>query len=365
MKCKITQALEDSAELAPEGVDEVAARWSEILRDDPDPHTRDAFEAWRAQSRDHAAAFERVQAAHALAASLALTVEMQALRHETLARRVDTNLRRSRRHRGWSIAASLFGAAVLGVLILSSQLPWNAAVDSRQAAATNIYQTGVGQRAVVTLDDGSVITLNTDSRVSAHYRPGLRAVTLERGQALFKVAKDKNRPFVVSAAGREVTALGTEFDVYLSKRAFEVTLLEGRVTVTREPAPDTASAAKPAGRDRAAVLAELRPGQQFVALAKARPQVRATDVKRVVSWRHGQIVFENERLEDAIAEMNRYSRRQVVLDDEHLASLKISGAFNTGDTGTFVEALSAYFPIEHSAAQGDTIVLKPRPVSRG
>lgn len=359
MKCKIIQSPEESAEFAPAGVDEVAARWSELLHDGLDSQAQASFEDWRSQSREHAAAFERVQAAHALASSLALSPEMQALRHETLARMVDANLHRSRRHRAWSIAASLFGVAVLGALAVSSQLPWNAFVDSRDATASNVYQTGVGQRAVVTLNDGSVITLNTDSRVSAHYRAGLRAVTLERGQALFKVAKDRARPFVVTAAGRQVTALGTEFDVYLSKRAFEVTLLEGRVTVSRERA---ANAAKP---DAAAPLAELRPGQQFIALAKARPQVRATDVKRVVSWRHGQIVFENERLEDAIAEMNRYSQRQVVLKDEHLASLKISGAFNTGDTGTFVEALTAYFPIEHSTLQGDTIVLKPRPVSRG
>lgn len=359
MKCKIPQLGDDATDLAPEGVYEVAARWSEILRDDTSAMTREAFEAWRAQSREHAAAFDRAQAAHALASLLAFTPEMQSLRHETMARMVDSNVRRSRRTRGWSIAASLFVAAVLGVLALSSQMDWHRAGDSREAAAGNVYQTGVGQRAVVTLDDGSVITLNTDSRISAHYRAGLRAVTLERGQALFKVAKDHTRPFVVTAAGRQVTALGTEFDVYLSKRAFEVTLLEGRVTVTRDRAAASAQSST------ASPLAELRPGQQFIAIAKTAPQVRAADVKRVVSWRHGQIVFENERLEDAIAEMNRYSSRQVVLSDMHLASLKISGAFNTGDTGTFVEALTAYFPIERSTAQDDTIVLKPRPVSRG
>ncbi|MFD0319595.1 FecR family protein [Lysobacter gummosus] len=85
----------------------------------------------------------------------------------------------------------------------------------------------------------------------------------------------------------------------------------------------------------------------------------------MVSWRHGQIVFENERLEDAITEMNRYSRKQIVLSDSNLASLKISGAFNTGDTSTFVEALTAYFPIEHTSAESGTIVLKPLPPVRG
>jgi transmembrane sensor len=359
MKCKISPMWEGSAELAPECVDEVAAWWSEVLRETPNQQTYASFEAWRGQSQEHAAAFERVQAAHALAVSLAHTPEMQALREETMARVAKAGARRTRSARWSAIAASLLAVAGLGVLAINMDAPWKTAPGNDDAIAGNVYQTGVGQRSVVTLDDGSVITLNTDSRISAHYRAGIRAVTLERGQALFKVAKDRSRPFVVSAAGRQVTALGTEFDVYLSKRAFEVTLLEGRVTVTR----DSARSKAPAGA--APLLEELQPGQQFIAVAKTRPQVRSADVKRVVSWRHGQIVFENERLEDAITEMNRYSRKQIVLSDSNLASLKISGAFNTGDTGTFVEALTAYFPIEHTSAESGTIVLKPLPPVRG
>ncbi|MGH8081303.1 MAG: FecR family protein [Lysobacter sp.] len=357
MKCRISPLWEDSAEFAPQGIDEVAARWSEILRDGADARVRESFEAWRAHAPENAAAFERAEAAQALVATLAGTAELQALRQETLSRVARAQRRRSLSTRT-AIAASLLVAAVAGALTLGSVLPWKRIGTEPDAMAGTVYQTGVGQRSVVTLDDGSVITLNTDSRVSAHYRAGLRAVTLERGQALFKVAKDRTRPFVVSAGGRQVTALGTEFDVYLSKRAFEVTLLEGRVTVTRD-------AARAAAHASAAPLAELRPGQQFIALAKTQPQVRAADVKRVVSWRHGQIVFENERLEDAIVEMNRYSRRQIVLSDPQLASLKISGAFNTGDTGTFVDALTAYFPIEHSAPHDDTIVLEPREPEHG
>ncbi|MGO1070960.1 FecR family protein [Lysobacter sp. CA199] len=352
MKCKISPLRQDSAEFAPQGVEETAAHWSERLREDDDPRTQAAFEAWLDQSPQHTAAFERVEAAQALVFSLAGTSEMQALRRETMQRLMQAR-RRSLMLRGGAIAASLLLATVLGVLLINPGSSWQTPGEATVAAAGTVYQTGVGQRSVVTLDDGSMVTLNTDSRISTHYQVGLRAITLERGQALFKVAKDRNRPFVVSAAGRQVTALGTEFDVYLSKRAFEVTLLEGRVTVTRESAPASSRIGA------APSLAELQPGQQFVALAKTLPQVRAADVKRVVSWRHGQIVFENERLEDAIVEMNRYSRQQIVLSDERLASLKISGAFNTGDTGTFVDALTAYFPIEHSAPHDGTIVLKP------
>ncbi len=347
----------DQADTGPAGIEEAAARWSEILRDaGDDRRTREAFEAWRDLAPEHAQAYARAQSAHALARSVADAPQMRALRGETL----DRIARRNRR-RAWvrrlAIAASVLVTAGAGTMLLRPDAARQAYRDARDTLAGNVYTTEIGQRSTVTLDDGSILTLNTDSRVSVRYEPGLRSVTLERGQALFKVAKDRTRPFVVDAGGRQVTALGTEFDVRVSERMFEVTLLEGRVKVTRD------------GRERDAAdppLAELRPGQQFVEVAKARPQVREADVKRVVSWRRGQVVFEDERLEDAVAEMNRYSRQQVVLSDARLASLRISGAFNTGDTGTFVEALVAYFPIERAPEERKgRIVLSPRTPIRG
>ncbi|ALN55959.1 sigma factor regulatory protein, FecR/PupR family [Lysobacter enzymogenes] len=364
MKCKIALVRDGSAEPGSRSIDEDAARWSEILRERDDATMREAFQAWQAQSPGHAEAYARAEAARRLADLLADEPEMQSLRSETLGRVARQGQARRASRRNWAMAASLTVAGLLGALGLNLGDSWRMVGDARDALAGNVYRTGVGQRERFTLADGSVITLNTDSRVSTHYRDGLRAVTLERGQALFKVAKDRSRPFVVSAGGRQVTALGTEFDVYLSPRAFEVTLLEGRVTVTRTVKPAAVASARPTAA-ATAPLAELRPGEQFVALAKAAPQVRAADVRRVVSWRNGQIVFENERLGDAVAEINRYSQRKIVLADATLASLKISGAFNTGDTGTFVEALTDYFPIERDTLDNDDIVLKPRAPLRG
>jgi len=368
MKWKISPNRDNPAEHAPDGIDEAAARWSEMLRDaGDDRRVREAFEAWQSHSPQNAIAFRRVEAAQALISSIGdSSDEIQTLRRETLARAAGVRAVGAGLHcphwwRNSAVAASLVAAAVLGMFAMNPDTSRQIYSDARDAIAGNVYQTGIGQTSVVSLDDGSVVTLNTNSRISVHYEQGVRGITLERGQALFKVAKDRAHPFVVSAGGRQVTALGTEFDVHLSDRLFEVTLLEGRVTVTRE---DHGHAPATTGKAKAApLLAELRPGQQFVAVAKAAPQVRPADVRRVISWRHGQIVFENERLEDAVAEMNRYSRRQVVLSDPRLGALKISGAFNTGDVGTFVEALTDYFPIERATREDDTIVLKSRPAS--
>ncbi len=339
---------------AADNADEAAARWSEILRDAPDQaRPREEFEAWYTRAPEHAAAWRRIQAANHWVTTLSDSPEMQSLRRETLARVAEGRLRSSRRWRRLSIAASLLLLVGVGFIALRPEATRRMFSGAGDNLAGNVYQTGIGQRSVVTMDDGSVVTLNTDSRLSVHYRGDLRAVTLERGQALFKVARDRSRPFVVTAGGKRVTALGTEFDVRVGERLFEVTLLEGRVGVSAEQAGTSQGA-------NAVALAELRPGQQFVAAGGARPLVRVADVGRVVSWRNGQIVFEDERLDAAIAEMNRYSRKKVVLGDPQLASLKISGAFNAGDTHTFVEALTSYFPIRRDTREDERVVLESR-----
>lgn len=345
MRPKIHKQAIDAASGGPE---EQAARWGERMREPGgDADLRAAFETWLACSAAHPPAFERMQAAHALAVALADTPQLQALRQETRAR---VHRRACRRRWGFALAASLLVAIGSGWLLAQFSAPDQWSVIPSLLAADARYQTGVGQRTVVRLEDGSVITLNTDSRIRVKYSPTRRELVLERGQALFEVAKNPARPFVVSAGDRRVTALGTRFDVLLSPRELEVTLLEGRVVVSgREERADAARRAP----------TELRPGQQFVVSVKSPPQVRRADVRQVASWVHGQLVFQDERLVDAITKMNRYSRRKIVLDDPQLASLRLSGAFNSGDVDAFAAALTDYFPVERELRR-DAVVLRMR-----
>ena len=336
-----------AVDATPAALDERAARWSERLRaPDADAGTRAAFEAWLAGSPARSRAFARAQAAHVLAGALAGAPRLQALRDETRAR-----VQRHRRRR-WAVAlaASVLLAVGAGWLGSRQMVPDGSIAMPTLLAGGERYRTGVGQRTVVRLDDGSVITLNTDSRVRVRYSQGRREVALERGQAMFQVAKDRSRPFVVSAGDRWVTALGTRFDVLLSPRALEVTLLEGRVVVTGRPRAPADGAQR----------TELAPGQQFVESAKAPPQVRRADLGRVASWVDGQLVFRDERLAAAVEQMNRYSRRKIVLDDPRLDALRLSGAFNSGDVDAFVSALTDYFPIERVRRDDDAVVLRMR-----
>lgn len=329
--------------------------WSDLLREgDGDVGLRLAFDRWLASDPAHVQAFTRIDAAYRAALAVSGDRELVELENDTLQRLARRDRRPARRLMALA-AAGVVAVVTLGVVYTGgSQAELRHLVDrARYAlAGDTLYRTAVGERLAVTLEDGSTLTLNTGSRAVVRYADAQREVQLLDGQALFEVSRDTTRPFVVKAAGRRVVALGTAFDVRLSGDDFAVTLIEGRVAVEPDRAP---AAARPAARGVPATeLAaaaeplprlELTPGEQLV-IAAQQPVVRRADVTRAISWREGQVIFEEDRLAHAIDEMNRYGGRRVVLSDARLGELRISGIFNTNDTAIFVETLTSYFPLQ-------------------
>lgn len=334
-----------------------AAQWSDALRHSPDDAgLRAAFTRWQAASALHAAAFARIDAAYATALAAGPSRELLAMRSRSLSRVAALQSRRQRRRRvaGLAAAAALLLALVA---IWPSDGVWQPAdlqLRLRYALTGDAYyRTAVGERLNVSLGDGSRLALNTDSRVAIQYRDGQRGVRLLQGQAMFEVTRDSERPFVVHAGGRRVTALGTAFDVRLFEQRFEVTLIEGSVSVESD-APTTHSAPS-------LPPARLEPGERFVAAATRLPVIERADVRRAISWRDGQVIFENDPLADAVREMNRYGGPAILFgDDPSLAGLRISGAFNTGNTAGFVATLTSYFDVRVVEADERRIVLARR-----
>jgi transmembrane sensor len=178
----------------------------------------------------------------------------------------------------------------------------------------------------VQLDDGSRIRLDTDTRLVVRLSSARRLVQLQRGQAFFEVAHDATRPFVVEAGTTDVRALGTQFDVRRDAVHVQVTLLQGRVEV-RQGSSDHG----------AAVV--LHPGEQVVANgALGRPAL--ADLTTATSWTDGRLLFHAIPLRQAIAEMNRYSRRRIVLAAPGLGDEAVTGAFDTTNVEGFVLAVS-------------------------
>ncbi|EQB29815.1 FecR family protein [Sphingobium ummariense] len=249
---------------------------------------------------------------------------------------------------GTALAASVLAAIGLGSLTLSPRaVPDIATVDNVQRFAT-----AIGQRRDILLDDGSKVTLNTDSLVEVRYSADRRDVRLLQGEAMFHVAKNTARPFIVSAQSRQVTALGTAFDVRIRQDGhIQVLLVEGKVRV--EPVRHNGLGRIIPALDRT----ELSPGQQLIAEGQGEVEVVAADVERETAWNRGALIFRGDSLGDAVEEVNRYSAMPLMVDDPTIARLKVSGIFPTANQADFVAALEALYPVRAHKEEGGTIRL--------
>jgi transmembrane sensor len=267
----------------------------------------------------------------------------------------------------WRMAAGFVAAAVLGGGVYA----WQSDLIGYREFPNQTFRTDVGQRSTVTLPDGSVVTLNTDTVLRTKADGERRLLYLDKGQAFFKVAHDKRHPFVVSAAGRTVTAVGTAFDVRVDHGRFAVTLVEGKVRV-ETPSPLPAPAAPKSATARATeapVVAatpvqdvELIAGNQFTALDDSRWSVSRADTAKETTWLTGWLKFQNEPLGQVVEEFNRYSDRHIVIQDPKLADRKITGRFKAGDVDAFVKALAEY-DIARLESDRDVVRLTQPPTS--
>lgn len=299
------------------------------------------FDCWMQESPAHAKQFARMVKAWNLYDGYERDPGLAALRSAALAHPPSYG------RRIWQVAAGGLAAASLiaGITLLA---PVYRATDAIETASNDVapnaaslsgsvHATRKGEMRTVVLADGSTVTLNTDSEIRIAFSAQRRIVNLMHGQALFEVAHDAARPFVVEAADRSVTALGTVFEVRLDPGRMEVTLVEGKVVVDRQVS------ASPVGTQLKPTV--LRPGQELVAELGSAQRVVAVDIGTKLRWRDGFVEFANEPLGEAVAEINRYSNRAVIIADEQLAAQRISGVFRTGDPTRFVAIVGELLPI--------------------
>lgn len=251
---------------------------------------------------------------------------------------------------GHAIAASLGLALCLAVGIASidgeramQDLPVLAKVAElfpEQAAPDKTYRAGRGQRSIVALSDGSEVTLAPESEIRVSYTEDRRRVRLLSGEALFRVAHNKARPFIVQAAGGEVMAVGTAFDVKLhpKNQAAVVTVVDGVIRISMAvPRADTGSEISRMARKGERVEFGTSPGgrdsQSFIGASKD------ANVDLSVVWTHGMLFFDGERLEDAVRIANRYSEQTIVLRDRSLRNIPVYGLIRQGDTAALSDII--------------------------
>ncbi|MGX9425466.1 MULTISPECIES: FecR family protein [Bradyrhizobium] len=226
-------------------------------------------------------------------------------RNDTRAGRHPAPGRRSPSTRRWLRAA----AALVMVVVATGyvlDLPLRFQADA---------MTATGETRSVALDDGSNVILNTASAIAIDYSHDRRRIHLLRGEAVFSVAKDAARPFVVDAASGEAVARGTVFAVRKQDEAATVTVLESRVGVSY-----------PAGAPSAI---ELSPGEAVGYSDRGLGAVRSVDADAVTAWRRGKLIFVDRPLGDVIAELNRYQSGRIQITDDSISGHPVSGVFDT------------------------------------
>jgi len=325
---------------------EAAAYWAMRMNASPcSPNDRAAFEAWRAESEANAAAFARVERALG-------KVDLHVSHPDIIALAQGIAESTQRRRFGPYTVLALVASTLLcvvGIAALIRSPEWPGANIVRGSAPLT-YETATGERSSLRLADGSTVTLNTRSRLEVDFTSLHRTLRLKSGQALFEVAHDVDRPFVVEAAGRRIVATGTAFDVRLDAAGVQVTMIEGHVSVD-EIAGDGARAQREPKEN-------LEAGQQLIAAFGQPVAVNPADVARTTSWREGRLVFRNDRLEDVLNEMNRYSDIQLIAaDDPVLRDLRISGVFDTGGTASFLLALDTAHSVQARQLENNHILL--------
>jgi transmembrane sensor len=348
-----------------------AATWL-IRREAPDFTAEEsaAFDAWLAADARHRAAYLRLEAAWRRADLLSRlrpldgTVDENLLARSPLARVEERRIwdeRRDIKNAGIHVQTSESAGELSSKLLTSAPVKEHrrrlfvlATVIAVLCIVAGVwfaffrsgwqeYTTDFGGLERIPLEDGSVVHLNTNSAIRVKITHNHRKVVLDRGEALFKVARDPSRPFDVQAAGTTVRAVGTEFSVRVreaeetptGQKGVEVLVRAGRVAID-PPAPKTSEPAAVPPK-----LSTLSAGEAITVTAKRVHvhKVADADVSRKLSWVEGRLWFERQRLADVVAEFNRYNRRQMVIADPSIADLRIAGGFEATDPDSFIAAL--------------------------
>ncbi|RRN63914.1 FecR domain-containing protein [Caulobacter sp. 602-1] len=294
--------------MSPDDINQMAAAWAARSDRGLTAAEEIALEAWLNADRRHAGAYLRMNA-------VMVSGEVAA------AGAGPAPLRLPNRRQGLLAGAGLLAASVAAASVFAA---------FRQPKRFN---TAKGQKQVVTLEDGSVVTLNTATRLEISFSRDRRLVRLEDGEALFDVAKDETRPFIVRAADTDVRAVGTSFTVSrLAGSPIEVLVREGVVEVKR-PRIATNAPMRVAANTRA-VIAEASATPLIVA------KVEPDQISRELAWQQGRLVFAGESLSAAVAQFARYSDTQIVVTDADLAGRGVAGVFDASDPVGFAQAVA-------------------------
>ncbi|WP_293908145.1 FecR domain-containing protein [Phenylobacterium sp.] len=293
-----------------------------------------AFDAWLSAAPDNANAFDAALAVSHIYAAAGDAVTKALSERRAAPAPVG--------RRAFLAVGAMAAAAAVAVVV---------APDLVSAPKATTYVTAKGERRTVRLADGSTLDLNAGTRLSVTLAHDARRVTLDQGQAVFDVAHDQRRPFLIAAGDRTIRVVGTQFDVRRRAGKLSVTVARGAVEV-RPSEGATGQAYR------------LHPGQRLDHIeGAALTQVVATRAEEVLGWRSGRLVYREQPLGDVVADLNQQFSLPIRIDDPTLAATPISGVLMVDNQDAVIRRLALLVPI--STVRSDAGVVLRRAVASG
>lgn len=299
-----------------------ASTWlARLHADDRRPEEEEQFRIWLSASPDHTRAFEAVDHSWSVLGGVPRTQRVKPAKF--ISRR--------------KLVMSGTGLAVIAAGSLAFM----------RSSSAKVYETGVGEQKHISLDDGSRIFMNAQTRLTVLLDESQRIADLEYGRANFLVTADDRGPFVVKAAQRRIIGEHCKFDVRREGNDVEVVLIDGTAKIV-----STAVARRARGAGAGQVL---HTGDRLVSVG-GHMRLDHPDLTPLLAWQAGRAIFDNEPLVQAVREMNLYSSEKLEVADAAAAQLRVSGVYHVGDNVGFARSIAKLLPVSVNK-EGDRLVL--------
>lgn len=214
--------------------------------------------------------------------------------------------------------------------VLAGMLGTGCAVTAWSALAPRSYANGVGQTKTVRLSDGTSLMLDACSEVRTEFGLGLRKLELVSGRVALNPTMTSDRPVVVTHGPRRLLAFGRLLDIACLGEGLTATAVDGLIVV------------QPPGRE----MVRLENGERLTWSRSAGLRTDRPTLEAVTAWQDGRLVFADDTLAQAVAEINRYSPRPIEIQDASLLTLRISGSYRTRSAKAFAQSVAMLYGLQ-------------------
>lgn len=321
-----------------------ASAWFARLRaDDVNENERRRWRDWLESDPRHRAAYERFERLWSGFGAHAPCPEIESRIRAGASVLKPSHSRSKPPARSWT---DMMAGIAATILVAVGVVGWLSTLDDVPELH---YATAIGEQRTVLLEDGSRISLDTDTRLHVRFSDDERSIVLEQGRAFFRVAKER-RPLAVYASDRKIRAVGTAFDVYRRQGGVEIMLVEGKVLLFPHSGATQDTPIPMIAGQRARFVAK-----------RLNPVIETAGAHQTPPWLSGKLIFNDAPLPAVLAEFNRYNSHPVVLGDADLARIRISGVFRSDDPQAFLNALRDIYALSvMPAPDGDLVITSSR-----